>query len=106
VTDDPKSVLEALNRALGAAQLPAKHDATAALAYRYAEEIDDDPGSLVKIGPLLLATLDALGLNRTANAIVPPRGKVPADGRAGESHPSGTASLTELRDQARARRSR
>lgn len=103
---DPGSVVDALTRALTAAKLPAKHEATISLAYRYAETIDDDASSLTKIGPLLLATLDALGLNKTVNAVATPREGVPGAGTSEPTPAAPPSTLQLLRDAARERRTR
>jgi len=100
VDDDRFSVGKSLERALVIANLPAKHEATITLARRYALMLDVDPASLPKIGPLMLSTLEALGLNRTATAVYTLPEEVPADGGA----TPGEASVTSLRDRARRRR--
>lgn len=90
-------VSTALSRALKAAKLGPEHEATVALAKQYASAIDSG-GDLTKLGPPLLATLQALGMTRTLAGAVG-RGEVPASG------PTGTAaaSLTLLRDRAKRR---
>lgn len=62
------SVSNALTKALAAADLEPRDSATAALAKRYAAELDARPDRLKEIGPLLLTSLAALGMTRQAAA--------------------------------------
>jgi hypothetical protein len=88
-----KGTVEASVAAALTAKPPADSDrAVADLALTYARQIDDE-GDLVKLGPALLASLEALQMSPRARAIVHGRG-VSADGK-----PAAPKPLDELRDR-------
>jgi hypothetical protein len=85
-------IRDTLDEALRSVETLPADAATVALARQYADLIDGD-GDLIKVGPLLLATLTALGMTPKARtAVVPPEGGS-----------SGGSKLDELRAR-RARR--
>lgn len=88
------SMHEAVKKAL-AFEPPAEQDlAVAALALQYASEIDSGEADLAKIGPPLLAALEALQMSPRARAIA----------RKGGAQPNGAG--TGKLDELRARRAR
>jgi hypothetical protein len=64
----PVTVEAALTRSLTAMVVLPEDEAARELAYRYARTIDANPDDAVKVGPLLLAVLDALGMTPKARA--------------------------------------
>jgi hypothetical protein len=68
----------AVRRALADLDLPATDRAAAELAMTYARAVDSD-GDLSKLGPPLLATLEALGMTPRARAAVKKVAEVTTD---------------------------
>lgn len=67
-------IRDILDEALGSVATTPADAATVALARKYADLIDGD-GDLIKVGPLLLAALTALGMTPKARtAVVPTEG--------------------------------
>lgn len=67
-------ITDTLETALRSVETTPADAATVELARRYAALIDGE-GDLIKVGPLLLATLTALGMTPKARtAVVPPEG--------------------------------
>lgn len=88
--------LDALNTALDHLDLQQVDGAAVQLARGYAEQLDGD-GDLVKLGPLLLATLGALGMT--------PAGRTAILGKGAPTREPPASPLDELR-QRRERRHR
>lgn len=88
------SVLNALSVALKAAGLGEQDKGAVALAKRYAAHLDTEDADLVKVGPLLLSALTALGLTPAARAAVTKGGEQ-------DDQPD---SVDELRQRRRARK--
>lgn len=73
-------LVSALESALAALTVRPEDAAAVALARRYAEQADADDGDLVKLGPLLLAALTALGMTPAGRAAVMGKGGDRRDG--------------------------
>lgn len=85
-----------LQRAIEGLETKAQDEAAIQLARLYAGQIDEDPGSLSKLGPLLLSVLESLGMT--------PKGRAAVLGKGGaqDAHPK-RAVLDELRQRRTAR---
>ena len=69
---------EEVQAALAAHPVEPRDAAAAELALAYAADIDSGEGDLAKLGPALLAALDALGLTPRARKAVKSDGQQPA----------------------------
>jgi hypothetical protein len=69
---------DAVEAALAAQPVEARDGAAAELALTYAADIDSGEGDLAKVGPALLAALDALGLTPRARKAVKTDGQQPS----------------------------
>lgn len=89
------SLADAVTAALGSLENKDRDRGVVRLASVYAEAIDGDPSQLVKLGPGLLAVLDALALT--------PRSRAALLGKGVESGTPARSRLDELRERRRAR---
>jgi hypothetical protein len=82
MSDQPGTfpLVNALEGALASVQIRPEDAAAVALARRYAEQVDTAPDELAKVGPLLLATLTALGMTPAGRAAVLGKGGDRNDG--------------------------
>ncbi|MET7989847.1 hypothetical protein ABZU76_02950 [Amycolatopsis sp. NPDC005232] len=92
------SVSEALSASLGAVELRPEDQAAAQLARAYAAELDGNPEALAKVGPLLLACLESMGMTAKGRAAVLGKGGDRGEGKQRRS------ALDELRERRDARR--
>lgn len=99
MADKPPSMRYAVREALRALSVRDEDRAAVALARRYADEIDRDPPTLAKLGPLLLAALESLGMTPKGRALVVGKEK-PDDAR---KRASKLDKLRERHESARAR---
>ncbi|WP_435070443.1 terminase small subunit [Amycolatopsis thermoflava] len=89
---------EVLSRSLAAVTLRPEDEAAAALARRYADVLDSEPDALVKVGPLLLACLESLGMTAKGRAVVLGKG-----GQRGDGGGKQRSALDDLRAKREAR---
>lgn len=74
-----QTLLAAVQAALGEVEKEPKEAGAVRLALVYAEQIDDDPAQLAKLGPGLLAVLESLAMTPRARAAVLGKGVAPRD---------------------------
>lgn len=89
------SVVAALESSLAALDTRDTDQAAVALARAYARTLDDGEGELTKVGPLLLAVLESLGMT--------PKGRAAVLGKGGADGERGASRLDELRQRREAR---